>query len=104
MKRLLLTIVLLAVAAFGVTFTIKNPQDVAVSYYFDIVLEGPLALFLLAAFALGVVFGFLANVALVLRTRRRLRVASRDLERAQSKSQREAPAATQGVLPLKEGV
>ena len=83
MRRLLLVIVLLAVAAFGVTFTLKNPQEIEVSYYFGLVAQGPLALFLLAAFAVGVIFGFLANGTLVLRTRHRLRKAQREADRSQ---------------------
>ncbi len=40
-------------------------------------------MFLLAAFAVGVIFGFLANGTLVLRTRHRLRKAQREADRSQ---------------------
>jgi uncharacterized integral membrane protein len=63
--RLILFLFLVAVAA-------KNVEPVTLRFYFDLALQAPLVVMLLAAFALGVLFGMLALVGSLLRQRREI--------------------------------
>jgi putative membrane protein len=63
--RLILFLFLVAVAA-------KNVEPVTLRFYFDLAWQAPLVVMLLAAFALGVLFGMLALVGSLLRQRREI--------------------------------
>jgi putative membrane protein len=63
--RLVLFVLLVALAA-------KNLETVTLRFYFERTLQAPLIVLLLAAFALGALFGMLALLASVLRQRREL--------------------------------
>ena len=65
--RIVLFLLLVALAA-------KNVEPVTLRFYFDLDLQAPLVLVLLAAFALGALFGVLALVGTLLRQRRELSV------------------------------
>ncbi|MGB6056336.1 MAG: LapA family protein [Burkholderiaceae bacterium] len=60
--------VLIFIVFFG--FALKNTQEVALRFFFDYELHGPLVLVLLAFFAIGAVLGVLAMTPTVFRHRR----------------------------------
>jgi len=62
--------VILFVIFFG--FALKNTQEVALRFFFDYEIRGPLVLLLLAFFASGAAFGILAMIPTVFRYRREL--------------------------------
>ena len=53
-------------------FAAKNIEPVALRFYFDIVLQAPLIVLLLAFFAAGALFGVLALLGTLLRQRREI--------------------------------
>ncbi len=70
MNKLLVVIVALVALVFGVTFTIKNPQVVELSYYFGIHWMGPLSWLVIIVFSLGLLAGIV--VSLILSFRKKL--------------------------------
>ena len=70
--RLILFLFLAALAA-------KNVEPVTLRFYFDLALQAPLVAVLLAAFALGALFGMLALSGTLLRQRREIsKIRTRD--------------------------
>jgi uncharacterized integral membrane protein len=55
-----------------VAFAAKNAEPVTVRFYFDLALEAPLVVLLLAFFAGGALFGVLALLGPLLRQRRQI--------------------------------
>ena len=53
-------------------FAAKNVEPVLLRFYFDVALKAPLVLVLLAAFALGALFGVLALLGTIVRQRREI--------------------------------
>jgi putative membrane protein len=62
----------LGVFVLLVAFAAKNVAPVALRFYFDVELKAPLVLVLLAAFALGALFGVLALLGTLVRQRREI--------------------------------
>jgi putative membrane protein len=62
--------VVLFVIFFG--FALKNTQEVALHFFLDYEIRGPLVLLLLGFFAIGAVLGVLAMMPMLLRYRRDL--------------------------------
>ena len=96
-RNLLTVLIVLAMLAVGVLFALQNktpvPLDLLV-YTFE---PQSLALWVLAAFAIGGVLGMLVSSALILRTRAALASSRRQLSRArgeltQSHEQQDATA------------
>ena len=75
LKKLLTTVVTLIVVVAGVTFAAKNPQVISISYYFDLVWEGPLVIALITALLAGVVLGAAPLLLRVIQLKRRLKTA-----------------------------
>jgi len=73
LKKLLTTVVTLIAVVAGVTFAAKNPQAVSISYYFDLVWEGPLVIALITALLAGVVLGAVPLLVRVIQLKRRLK-------------------------------
>jgi uncharacterized integral membrane protein len=73
--RIALFLLLVALAA-------KNVEPVKLRFFFDIELETPLILVLLAAFALGAFFGVLALMTTVMRQRREISVLKKPAQPA----------------------
>ncbi len=67
MNKILVAFVAFVALLFGVTFTIRNPQVVELSYYFGIQWHGPLSWLVIIVFALGVLIGILVSYLLVLK-------------------------------------
>ncbi|MFT5114555.1 MAG: putative integral membrane protein [Parasphingorhabdus sp.] len=63
MKKLLYAILFLVVMVVGLTFAVRNPQSVTISYYFGIEFTLPLIVFLLVILTSGILTGyFLAHL------------------------------------------
>jgi uncharacterized integral membrane protein len=73
--RIVLFLLLVALAA-------KNVEPAKLRFFFDIELETPLVLLLLAAFALGAFFGVLALLTTVLRQRREISILKKPAQPA----------------------
>ena len=63
-----------------VAFAAKNVEPVTLRFFFDLALQTPLVLALLAFFALGALFGVLALLGTVLRQRREIAVLKKSVE------------------------
>src|SRR5256885_1339031 len=87
MKRAFYIIIGIVVVFFGITFAFHNRQLVDVSYYFGLSWNGPLALALLAAVAVGVVIGFLASLRAVLRLQAQLAAARKEVRQVEQEVQ-----------------
>ena len=59
MKLFFYLLLFVAVVAFGLTFSLKNPQLVEINYYPDVVISSPLVVVLLVTLLLGVLIGVL---------------------------------------------
>ena len=98
MTRVFYVVVAVVILFFGVTFAYQNRQTVDVSYYFGPSWNGPLALALLAAVAIGVVIGFLATLRTVLRQQRQLAAARNEMRQVEQEVQ------NLRALPIKDVV
>ncbi len=72
----------LVVFVLLVAFTAKNVEPVALRLFFDLELRLPLAAALLAAFALGALFGVAALVSTIVRQRREISLLRKPAEPA----------------------
>ena len=72
--RILTWAIRLVVFVLLVAFAARNVEPVAVRFYFDLSLQAPLVLVLLAFFVLGALFGVIALLGTVLRQRREIAV------------------------------
>ncbi len=75
-RKVLLTVLLLATIVLGVTFAAQNPQEISLSYYFNLSWHGPLVIALLGALAVGFVLAAVPLSIRLLRLRRKWRFAS----------------------------
>jgi len=98
MIRVFYVVVAIVILFFGVTFAYQNRQTVDVSYYFGLSWNGPLALALLAAVAIGVVIGFLATLRIVLRLQRQLAATRGEMRQIEQEVQ------NLRALPIKDVV
>lgn len=98
MKRVLYIAIAIVVVLFGISFAFQNRQAVDVNYYFGLSWNGPLALALLGALAVGVVVGFLASLRAVLRLQRQLAAARKDVRDVEQEVQ------NLRALPIKDVV
>ena len=87
MKRVFYGIIVVIAVFFGVTFAFHNKHTVDVSYYFGLSWNGPLALALLAAVAVGVAIGFLASLRTLLRLQRQLVTANKEIREVEQEVQ-----------------
>jgi putative membrane protein len=72
------TVLAILVLLIGIAFAILNRQSVELNYYFGLKWSGPLSMALLAAFAFGVVAGYIASLRTVVRMQRQLVQARRN--------------------------
>jgi putative membrane protein len=82
--RLIVFVLLIAFAA-------KNAEKVTLRFYFDLALEAPLVLLLLAFFAVGALFGVLALVGTLLRQRREISLLRKRLPPEPLEAERSVP-------------
>ncbi|HEV2430595.1 MAG TPA: lipopolysaccharide assembly protein LapA domain-containing protein [Burkholderiales bacterium] len=72
----------LVVFVLLVAFAAKNVEPVALRFYFGLELKAPLVLALLAAFALGALFGVAALLGTIVRQRREISLLRKPAEPA----------------------
>lgn len=70
--RLVTWAIRLIVFVLLIAFAAKNVEPVTLRFYFDLALQAPLVVLLLAFFALGALFGVLALAGTLLRQRREI--------------------------------
>ena len=70
--RLVTWAIRLIVFVLLIAFAAKNVEPVTLRFYFDLALQAPLVVLLLAFFAVGALFGVLALVGTLLRQRREI--------------------------------
>jgi putative membrane protein len=93
--------VILFIVFFG--FALKNTQEVALRFFFDYEMRGPLVLLLLAFFAGGAALGILAMIPTVFRHRRDLAkhrqlIATMEKEREAQRQARVQPPQPDSVV------
>ena len=76
LKKLLTIVIVLAAIVAGVTLAARNPQEVSLSYYFDLTWQGPLVFALLTALVTGFVLTAVPLWFRIFRLRRKLAAAS----------------------------
>jgi len=81
MKKIIYIVVFLIVLVLAISFAGKNPQPVAVSYYFDFHWEGPLSVLVFCVLAIGALLGTLLTLSWVWRAKRERSVARREVKR-----------------------
>jgi putative membrane protein len=83
MSKLIYTVLALVVILFGIIFAVLNAENVQLNYYFGSQ-QLPLSLAIVLSMMVGAIFGVLASINLILRSRReiaRLRKASEIAEK-----------------------
>ena len=98
MKLFFFLLLFVAVVAFGLTFSLKNPQLVEINYYPDVVISSPLVVVLLVTLLLGVLIGLLAMSLSQLRRRRELSRARKEVLKLTEEVQ------NLRALPIKDSV
>lgn len=83
MKRLFYLLVFLLFAFFAFTLNLKNPQTIAVSYYFDISWDLPLFLVIMIPFFIGMILGVMLMSLSVFKNKRQVSKASRELKKVE---------------------
>ncbi len=81
MKLFLYLLLFIVVVAFGLTFSLKNPQLIELNYYPDVVISSPLTVVLLVTLLLGVLIGMLAMSVSKLRKGRELARARKEIHK-----------------------
>ena len=81
MKLFFYLLLFIIVVAFGLTFSLKNPQLIELNYYPDIVISAPLVVVLLVTLLLGGLIGMLAMSVSQLRRRRELMRARKEIHK-----------------------
>jgi len=98
MKFFFYLLLFIAVAAFGLTFSLKNPQLIQLNYYPDIVISSPLVVVLLITLLLGVLIGVLVMSVSNLRRRRELARARKEILKLNEEVQ------NLRALPIKDSI
>ena len=79
MKRIIALLFALAIIVIGLSFAMLNPNPVALDFYFG-ALTLPLSLWLVIAFAFGVVLGLILMAGMVVKQRWALASLRRDID------------------------
>jgi lipopolysaccharide assembly protein A len=79
MKLFLYLLLFIVIVAFGLTFSLKNPQLIELHYYPDVVISSPLTVVLLVTLLLGVLIGVVAMSVSKLRKGRELARARKEI-------------------------
>ena len=98
MKRILYLIVFLLVALLAFTVNLKNPDTIAIHYYFGIQWNLPLFVVFMAPFFVGMLLGILVMSFSVLKTKHQVGRTKRDLAKVEKEVQ------NLRAMPLKDEV
>lgn len=96
MKRVLYGLIAVVVVFVGLGFAYKNAADVTLRYYGGLAWQAPLALVLVAALVVGIALGFLAALNRLVRLRRQLGAARKQVRHM------EQELANLRALPIKD--
>lgn len=96
MKRILYGVIAALVVFLGLGFAYKNAALVTVRYYGGLAWQSPLAIVLLVVFSFGIILGFIASLNRVIRLRRQLSVARKQVRHM------EQEVANLRALPIKD--
>lgn len=96
MKRLFYLLVFLIFALFAFTLSLKNPQTIPVSYYFDVSWDTPLFLVIMVPFFIGMVLGVLLMSFSVFKNKREVGKTNRKLKKMEKEVE------NLRTMPLKE--
>lgn len=83
MKKLILLPFVILIVLMALTLSLKNPQDVALNYYFGLSWEGPVALALILTFVFGLLIGWLLMSFSVLKNKRVVGKTKRQLAKVE---------------------
>lgn len=86
MKRIVYILLFLVILLLGITFAIKNPQSVELNYYFGFNETVRLATLVWIILAIGMILGVLLTSIWVLRVRRQLGKARREIKKLEAGS------------------
>lgn len=81
MKFFIYLLLALIVLLFGISFALKNPQSVDVSWYFGLDWSGSLSWLLVITLCVGAVLGVLFTIGWVFKAKRRAAQARREATR-----------------------
>ncbi len=98
MKLFFYLLLFIVIVAFGLTFSLKNPQLVELNYYPDIVISAPLVVVLLATLLLGMLFGILTTLIPQLRKHRELQRAKKEIRKLGKELQHQSTLPTRDSL------
>jgi len=98
MKLFFYLLLFIAIVAFGLTFSLKNPQLVELNYYPDIAISAPLVIVLLVTLLLGMLIGMLTTFMPQMRKHRELQRAKKEIHKLNKELQQQSP------LPVKDTV
>jgi len=98
MKLFFYLLLFIVIVAFGLTFSLKNPQLVELNYYLDIAISAPLVVVLLATLLLGMLIGMLTTLMPQLRKYRELQRAKKEIRTLSKELQQQSP------LPTKDSI
>ncbi len=79
MHRVILIIVILAVFLLGLVFHLQNDQPVVFNYYIGSI-ELPFSVFMVLGFTVGVIFGTVAMLSMVLRLQNNIRKLNKQIK------------------------
>ena len=81
MKRLFYLLLILILLVFGISFSLKNPEPVSISYYFGLGWSGPMSWLMLVVLAIGCLLGVLLTFTWALRSKRRLSKLKKEIRK-----------------------
>ena len=88
MKLFFYLLLFIIIVAFGLTFSLKNPQLIEINYYPDIVISAPLVVVLLVTLLLGGLIGMFTMSVSQLRRRRELARARKEIHKLSEEVQK----------------
>ena len=83
MKKLFYAAILIVFFVAALTLNLKNPQAVTINYYFDLQWQTSLVLALTAAFAIGLLLGWLIMTLSVFKNKRQVGQARKQLAKVE---------------------
>lgn len=98
MKLFFYLLLFIVIAVFGLTFSLKNPQLVELSYYPNIVVSAPLVVVMLVTFLLGMLIGMLTTLLPQLRKHRELQRAKKEIRKLSKELQQQSPLAVKDSI------
>ncbi|MBS1269419.1 MAG: Lipopolysaccharide assembly protein A [Gammaproteobacteria bacterium] len=96
MKLFIYLLLALVALLFGISFALKNPQSVAVAYYFGLEWSGSLSWLLVIALAVGALLGVLFTLGWVIKAKRQAGHLRREASQLESEAASLRPLVERG--------